>query len=139
MIGGRKVSLYNLKIMKKNTNEDILTEENVQLLVNTFYGKVRNDELLSVVFEPIIKDNWPVHLKKMTDFWSTILLYTKKYKDDPMPKHMPLPVDRIHFQRWLQLFNETIDELFEGTIAENAKKRANSIARIMQAVKGIEM
>ena len=83
--------------------DDILTEADVKLLVNTFYDKVRKDEILAPIFEPIIKDNWEPHLMRMTDFWSTILLYTKKYKDDPMPKHLPLPIDQAHFDRWLQL------------------------------------
>jgi hemoglobin len=48
-----------------------------------------------------------------------------------MSKHIPLPLEKIHFDRWLQLFHATLDELFEGEIAENAKKRAASIARIM--------
>ncbi|MDF3079308.1 MAG: globin [Sphingobacteriaceae bacterium] len=117
---------------------DIEQERDVELLVNNFYSKIRQDEALSDIFNSIIKDNWPAHLKRMTDFWSTILLYTKKYKDDPMPKHMPLPVGREHFERWLELFNLTIDELFEGQIAENARKRAASIAMVMQAVKGIK-
>ena len=121
----------------KNENVDIFTEKDVAMLVNAFYEKVRQDELLAGVFNPIIKDNWDFHLKRMVDFWSTILLYTKKYKDDPMPKHLPLAIGKEHFDRWLQLFNETIDELFEGKIAENARKRASSIARIMKAVKEI--
>lgn len=121
----------------KNENADILTEKDVAILVNAFYGKVRQDELLASVFNPIIKDNWDFHLKRMVDFWSTILLYTKKYKDDPMPKHLPLAIGKEHFERWLKLFNETIDELFEGEIADNARKRANNIARIMKAVKEI--
>lgn len=116
---------------------DILSETDVEVLVNTFYTRVRQDSLLFPVFDRIVKNNWEHHLKRMTDFWSTLLLYTKKYSDDPLPKHLPLPVEKIHFDRWLQLFNETIDELFEGTIAENARKRANSIARIMKAVKNI--
>lgn len=116
---------------------DIITEADVELLVNTFYDKVRRDDILAGVFNPVIKDNWAVHLKRMTDFWSTILLYTRKYKDDPLPKHLPLPVEKEHFDRWLQLFDETISELFEGPTAGNARKRANSIARIMKAVKNI--
>ena len=124
-----------------NTNEqikgDILTEPDVELLVNTFYDKVRHDDILADIFNEVIQDNWNVHLKRMTSFWSTILLYTRTYKDDPLPKHLPLPIGQEHFERWLRLFNETIDELFSGQIAENAKKRANSIARIMKAVKGI--
>ena len=121
----------------KDNRSEILTEADVSVLVNSFYDKVRKDDLLADVFNSIIKDNWPAHLKRMTDFWSTILLYTKTYKDDPLPKHLPLPVDKEHFDRWLVLFNETIDEHFQGEIAENARKRANSIASIMQAVKGI--
>ena len=120
-----------------NQNNDILTEADVGNLVNAFYEKIRQDELLADVFNDIIQDNWPAHLSRMTDFWTTILLYTRKYKDDPMPKHLPLPVDKKHFERWLMLFNQTIDELFAGQIAENAKKRANSIAAIMQVVKGL--
>lgn len=116
---------------------DILTETDVALLVNVFYSKVREDALLAHVFNEVIQDNWPAHLSRMTDFWSTVLLYTRTYKDDPMPKHLPLPVGKEHFERWLELFNESIDELFDGQIAANARKRANSIASIMQAVKGI--
>ena len=121
----------------KDNRAEILTEADVEVLVNEFYHKVRQDDLLADIFNSIIKDNWPAHLKRMTDCWSTILLYTKTYKDDPLPKHLPLPVDKEHFDRWLELFNETIDEHFQGEIAENARKRANSIASIMQAVKGI--
>jgi len=127
----------NQEIASEIPETDILSEADVKLLVNTFYDKVRKDEILAPVFEPIIKDNWEMHLSRMTDFWSTLLLYTKKYKDDPMPKHLPLPIGKDHFDRWLLLFNLTIDELFEGTIGENARKRANSIAKIMKAVKGI--
>jgi len=119
------------------TKEDILEQADILLLVNTFYKKVREDDLLVRIFDPVIKDDWDYHLKRMTDFWSTLLLYTHTFKEDPMPKHLPLPLDKEHFDRWLQLFNQTIDELFEGVVAENARKRANSIARIIKAVKKI--
>jgi hemoglobin len=114
---------------------DIVNEEDVTTLVHTFYARVRADELLGPIFEPIIKDNWAPHLLRMVDFWSTILLYTRKYKDDPMPKHMKLPVEQRHFDRWLQLFNETLDALFAGEVTENAKLRAASIARIMMVIR----
>lgn len=113
---------------------DIVNEEDVTTLVHTFYAKVRADVLLGPIFEPVIKDNWAPHLLRMVDFWSTILLYTRKYKDDPMPKHMKLPVEQRHFDRWLQLFNETLDALFAGEVTENAKLRAASIARIMMVI-----
>ena len=114
---------------------DILNEEDVTLLVHTFYAKVRADALLGPIFELIIKNNWAPHLSRMVDFWSTILLYTRKYKDDPMPKHMQLPVEQRHFDRWLLLFNETLDNLFTGTVTENARLRAASIARIMMVIR----
>jgi hemoglobin len=117
---------------------DIESETDVRQLVGAFYGKVRRDELLAPIFEPVIGDHWEHHLQRMTDFWSTLLLYTKKFSDDPLTKHLPLPLTKAHFDRWLMLFHETADELFRGQIAENAKKRANSIARIMKAVKQIE-
>ncbi|MGB4401083.1 MAG: group III truncated hemoglobin [Daejeonella sp.] len=123
---------------EKIANErDILTQEDVALLVHSFYDKVRNDHLLGDIFNDVIKDNWPAHLNRMIDFWSTVLLYTRTFKDDPMPKHLPLPIGKEHFDRWLGLFDETIGEHFNGLIAENARKRAASIASIMQAVKGI--
>lgn len=120
--------------MDKQVKNDIVTEVDVSLLVNAFYTKVRADDMLGPIFEPIIKDNWAVHLGRMVDFWSTILLYTKKYKDDPMPKHRKLPVEKAHFDRWLFLFNQTINELFEGEVAENARLRAASIAKIMMVI-----
>ncbi|QHS56595.1 group III truncated hemoglobin [Mucilaginibacter sp. 14171R-50] len=116
---------------------DMETEADVRLLVDAFYGKVRQDELLAPVFEPVIGGNWDHHLARMADFWSTLLLYTKKFSDDPLTRHLPLVLTKAHFDRWLMLFHGTVDELFQGDIAENAKKRAYSIARIMKAVKNI--
>lgn len=116
---------------------DILTEGDVETLVHSFYAKVRTDEMLSPIFNAVIKGDWDEHLRKMCDFWSTLLLYTRKYKADPMEKHMPLPLERTHFERWLTLFNDTIAQLFEGTTANEAKRRAANIARLMQSVKNI--
>ncbi|HET8827877.1 MAG TPA: group III truncated hemoglobin [Pelobium sp.] len=122
------------KIKKK----DISDVADIEKLVNTFYNKVKAEPTLFAVFDPIVKDNWPAHLQKMVKFWSTLLLYTREYKDDPLTSHMPLPLTKAHFETWIALFNETLDELFEGTIAENAKKRADSISRIMKVMKNIE-
>ena len=126
-----------MNTITQNERHDIVTETDVALLVNTFYTKVRQDELLFPVFDRVIKNNWDAHLQKMMDFWSTLLLYTRKFSGDPLTKHLPLPLEKAHFDRWLQLFNETVNELFEGPIADNAPKRAYSIARIMKAVKKI--
>jgi hemoglobin len=123
---------------QKIDKKDISCQEDIELLVNTFYDKVRRNKLLFEVFDPIIKDGWKPHLQKMIGFWSTLLLYTRQYKDDPLLKHLPLHLNKEHFKIWLSLFNDTVDDLFYGVIAENAKKRAFSIARIMKAVKNIK-
>jgi hemoglobin len=118
---------------------DIETEEDITNLVNRFYTKVRNDDLLAPVFNSIIKDNWDSHLQTMCRFWSTILLYSKTYLSDPMAKHLPMPIEKKHFDNWLALFEETVDELFSGITATTAKMRANNIARIMKSVKKIPL
>ena len=114
---------------------DIITEEDIKTLVHRFYDKVRKDELLAPVFNAVIKGDWDLHLARMCDFWGTLLLYTRKYLSDPMIKHMPLPIGEEHFRQWLFLFGQTVDELFAGDLATEAKKRAGNIARLMNSMK----
>ena len=64
-------------------------------------------------------------------FWNAILFAEKGFDGNPMQKHMTLPIDEKHFNQWLSLFHQTIDELFAGPKAEEAKQRAKSIAQIM--------
>ena len=96
-------------------------------LVDTFYGKVRNDELLGPVFEARI-GNWPVHLERMRAFWSSVALMTGRYHGQPMDAHQPLPVDARHFDRWLALFEETAIEICSDVAADHFIERARRIA-----------
>lgn len=112
--------------------KEIINIEDIKLLVNTFYNKVREDELLSDIFNNVIKDRWPQHLEKMYKFWQTILLEEHTYYGSPFLPHANLPVSRTHFNRWLELFFATIDELFEGEKAEEARWRANKMAEMFQ-------
>jgi hemoglobin len=117
---------------------EIKTEEDIYELIYTFYGKVRKDDLLSPIFmSKIADDEWDIHLSKMIRFWSSMLLYTRTYSGDPMSKHFNLPIGEAHFLQWLKLFHMTIDELFTGKIAEDAKLRANGIGRIMGSTLGV--
>ncbi len=75
-------------------------------LVHCFYDRVRTDPLLGPVFADRITD-WGPHLKTMVDFWSSVALMTGRYHGAPMPKHLTLPVETVHFNRWLSLFRET--------------------------------
>lgn len=116
--------------MKKQ--KDILKLDDVKRLVDTFYGKVRDDKLLAPVFDARIEDRWPEHMEKMYKFWQTVLLGEHTYFGSPFIPHATLTVEHVHFERWLKLFNETIDELFEGPIAQEARWRADKMALMFE-------
>ena len=113
-------------------NKDILNIEDVKLLVDDFYSKVRNDELLSPIFGGVIGDNWGVHLEKMYGFWQTLLLDTPAYSGSPFLKHANLPIEKQHFDTWMRLFTETVDQHFSGEKAKEAKWRAERMSEMFQ-------
>lgn len=106
----------------------ILTIEDVKLLVNSFYEKVREDDLLASIFNEKIKDRWPVHLEKMYKFWQTVLLEEHTYYGSPFKPHAELPLEQLHFDRWIYLFNQTVTEHFVGEKSHEAKWRAEKMA-----------
>jgi hemoglobin len=114
--------------------KDIQSFEDVQLMVNEFYSRIRADEMLAPVFRSRIPDDsWEPHLAKMYAFWQTILLPGEPtYQGSPFASHIRLPIEGPHFERWLKLFNETVDTLFAGNVADEAKFRARSIAGIFE-------
>ncbi|UOQ96478.1 group III truncated hemoglobin [Hymenobacter sp. 5317J-9] len=115
------------------TRPDITTEADVKLLVDTFYAKVNQDALLDPIFNGFAQVDWSKHLPNMYDFWSGLLLGTGRYRGRPFPKHVPLPIDATHFQRWVALFLMTVDELFAGPTAEEGKLRGQAIAQVFEA------
>ncbi|RPG30131.1 MAG: group III truncated hemoglobin [Muricauda sp. TMED12] len=106
--------------------------EEIELLVDSFYGKVRKDDLLAPIFNGVIQDNWPKHLEKMYSFWQTVLLEDHTYHGSPFAPHLKLAVVGKHFEHWKHLFFETIDENFIGEKAEEAKIRAAKMAEMFQ-------
>ncbi len=114
------------------SNHDILSLDDIKNLVDSFYDKVRKDELIGPIFDERIQDRWPTHLAKMYSFWQTVLLGEHTYYGSPFPPHAQLPIDEVHFNKWLDLFYETLDEHFTGKIAEEAKWRANKMAQMFQ-------
>ena len=107
-----------------------ITEEMIEQLVRAFYAKVRTDAVLGPIFEARIAD-WEPHLQQMFAFWSSVALMTGRYHGRPMQKHAPLPVDGGHFDRWLALFEETVQEACppdaQGHFIERARRIAESI------------
>jgi hemoglobin len=115
---------------------DIKNIEDIILLVDRFYDKVNQDPLLSPIFNEFAKVKWDEHLPIMYSFWSAVLFDTNTYKGQPFTSHIELPISMIHFQRWLELFRQTVDENFKGWKADEAKAKAESIAQIFQTKLG---
>ena len=113
--------------------EDIKTLTDIHSLVDTFYGKIQQDDLLGIIFKQNIQDRWPEHLDKMYRFWQTILLEEYTYDGRPFPPHAHLPISELHFNQWLTIFETTVDELFKGEKAEEAKWRAQKMATMFQS------
>ena len=111
---------------------DIQNREDIQLLVDTFYGKVREDEMIGPIFDRVVQNRWPEHLEKMYQFWETVLLHVRSYRGNPFMPHSKLPIEKKHFERWLQLFRQTLNEEFNGKIAEEAKWRSEKMAEMFQ-------
>ena len=107
---------------------DITNAEDIRTLVDSFYDKVTRDELLAPIFNEVARVEWAEHLPIMYRFWESMLLGIGTYQGAPFPKHAVLPVQKEHFARWLALFVETVDALFSGSKADEAKGRAASIA-----------
>lgn len=112
---------------------DITTIDDTRRLVDAFYGKVRMDGLIGPIFIGAIRDNWPAHLDKMARFWQTVLLEEQTYYGSPFPPHAHMPLEARHFEAWLGLWNATVDELFEGAKAMEAKWRAAKMAEMFLA------
>lgn len=108
--------------------KDIETLDDVKRLVDSFYRKIREDDMLKDIFNNRISNKWPEHLDKMYRFWQTVLLEEHTYDGSPFVPHAKLPVDLEHFDRWLLLFYKTVDSLFEGEKATKAKWQGERMA-----------
>jgi hemoglobin len=110
---------------------DELDEATIETVVRGFYGRVRDDVLLGPVFSARIA-NWEPHLKRMCAFWSSVMLATGRYSGQPMQMHLPLPIEAMHFDRWLALFEATARERCSNAAAERLIKAAQRIAESLE-------
>ncbi len=113
--------------------KDIKNIEDIKLMVNAFYERIKKNEVLGPVFADRINNRWPEHLEKMYRFWQTILLEEHTYNGAPFPPHARMPIDEVHFSIWVGIFTKTIDDLFEGEIASEAKKRGTLMAALFNS------
>jgi len=108
-----------------------IDEAMIDRLVRAFYDRLRQDALLGPIFGARIKD-WEPHLQRMTAFWSSVAMMTGRYHGQPMEKHLPLPADARHFDRWLALFADTANDLCPPAAAQHFIERANRIAESLE-------
>lgn len=108
-----------------------IDEPMIARLVDAFYDRVRADPLIGPVFAERISD-WGPHLAQMRLFWSSVALMSGVYHGRPMPKHLPLPVDARHFDRWLELFEATAAEVCPPAAAAHFIERARRIAESLE-------
>ena len=116
---------------------DIQDIHDIKQLVDTFYQLVVADDVIGYFFTRVVKLDFDHHLPIMYSFWETVLLAKASYKGNPVVKHVELhqkaPLKEYQFDRWLALWNATIDELFEGKVAEQAKAKADTMKQLMLA------
>ena len=123
------------------TNEsqqrDLDSRENIEAFVDLFYRRILEDEQLSPIFLDVAGIDLAVHLPHIKNYWCKLLLGEKNYQRHTMNIHRQLhgkqPLQAGDFQRWLALFNATLDEGFAGERAERARQVAASIAGNMAA------
>lgn len=109
--------------------KDISGREDIVVMVDSFYARVREDQMLGPIFAEVIQDRWPEHLEKMYRFWETILLGSHTYAGRPFPPHAKLPIGAEHFGQWLFLFRSNLEQ-FEGPVADEASSRAGMMASL---------
>lgn len=122
--------------MQPEKDKDIETREDLLLLMRAFYGKLLANPSISYLFTEVAKIDLEQHLPVLVDFWENILFGSDTYRKNALQPHMDLhaksPILPRHFETWLGYFKETVDELFNGPVASQAKVRAESIATIMK-------
>ncbi|MBL4606150.1 MAG: group III truncated hemoglobin [Flavobacteriaceae bacterium] len=117
---------------------EIKSREEVFLLVSTFYNQIKKDDFIGPIFLEMIPQNeWDSHIEKLTDFWESNLFFKRNYKGNPLKAHIDIDqhfsnsITQKHFGKWLELWFSTVDSLFYGEKATEAKERARNIASIL--------
>jgi len=113
--------------------KDLKDRKDINLLVTSFYSKVRNNEEIGYFFNNSIKD-WDSHLEKLTDFWESNLFFTGSFRGNPAMTHVKVDqehdhsITEYHFGIWMNLWFQTTDELFEGEMAQRLKNNARKMS-----------
>ncbi|MDT0678676.1 group III truncated hemoglobin [Autumnicola musiva] len=114
-------------------NKDLRSRKDIHILVSSFYDRVRKNSEIGYFFNNRISD-WDTHISKLTDFWESNLFFTGNFKGNPAMAHVKVDAENdhkiteYHFGIWLNLWFQTIDELFEGEMAQRLKNNARKMS-----------
>ena len=115
---------------------DIENRKDIELLMKVFYNRLLVDPDINYLFLDVAKIDLSHHLPIIVDFWDMVLFHADTYRKNAIEPHLKIhkqsPIQKHHFNTWLFHFDKSIDELFEGDKAREAKEKAVSIATIMQ-------
>jgi hemoglobin len=116
---------------------DIETREDCERLVRAFYGRALTDPVIGWLFTDVARLDLEAHVPRIASFWETILLGAHSYGGGAFAPHAALnaraPLRAGHFERWLWLWQQTVDELFDGERAQLATAHATRVARAFHA------
>jgi hemoglobin len=136
----RSAAARRAAITARIRTETGIDETMIEALVHGFYARVREDDVLGPVFAARIED-WEPHLRQMRAFWSSVALMSGRYHGQPMARHLPLPINARHFDRWLALFEETVCDLCPPQAADHfvmlARRIAESLEMGIAAAQGV--
>jgi|SRR5665647_814521 len=126
--------IHSMEIVKFEPNSqimknDITSLKDIQFLVDQFYDAVQKDPFLGPIFNARLVGRWEMHHRKLYRFWHTVLLRRPDYFGDPVPMHFDMNINQRHFDGWLEIWTRTIDDNFEGMIAERAKFRGKTMSK----------
>jgi hemoglobin len=125
--------MYIICIFLESPMHAQITDAALADLVGRFYAKARRDPLIGPLFERAVED-WPAHLAKLSDFWSSVMLTSGRYKGNPVAEHLKHAnsLDPSMFERWLALWRETTAETFAPEAAARLQEKAGRIAESLQ-------
>lgn len=119
----------------ESQDADLSTRADISALLRRFYGRVLVDDVLAEPFEAIRMKGLESHLPVMCDFWETVLFRAGLYTGSALRAHRIVhdrhALTAKHFLRWLGLWNSTVDQMYRGPRAEQAKIQAARIAWAM--------
>jgi hemoglobin len=115
---------------------DIASRDDIDRLLRHFYGLAMQDEVIGYLFTDVAHLDLEAHLPVIGNFWEAVLLQRPVYRGNPMRQHHALhamsALRAEHFQRWVSLWSDSVEALFAGPLADEARRRAAIVAEAMQ-------